>query len=50
VWNLNEVWQNKGYDPVEVIESPLRFATTSISVFGDGKGFAIGSIEGRVGV
>lgn len=31
-------------------ESPLKFATTSISVFGDGKGYAVGSIEGRCGI
>ena len=31
-------------------ESPLKFATTSIAVFGDGKGYAVGSIEGRCGI
>ena len=31
-------------------ESPLKFATTSICVFGDGKGYAVGSIEGRCGI
>ena len=30
--------------------SPLKYATTSICCFGDGKGFAIGSIEGRCGI
>lgn len=33
-----------------MIESPLKFATTAISCFGDGKGFAVGSIEGRCGI
>jgi len=28
----------------------LKFATTSICCFGDGKGFVVGSIEGRCGV
>lgn len=28
----------------------MKFATTSISVFGDGKGYAVGSIEGRCGI
>jgi hypothetical protein len=28
----------------------LKFATTSISCFGDGKGFVVGSIEGRCAV
>ena len=28
----------------------MKFATTAISVFGDGKGYAVGSIEGRCGV
>ena len=31
-------------------ESPLKYATTSIAVFGDGKGYAVGSIEGRCGI
>jgi len=33
-----------------LIESPLKFATTSICCFGDGKGFVVGSIEGRCSV
>ena len=49
VWNLNTLTQ-QNFDPVEVIESPLRFATSSLSVFADGKGFAVGSIEGRCGI
>ena len=31
-------------------ESPLKFPTTAISVFADGKGYAVGSIEGRCGI
>jgi mRNA export factor len=30
-----------------VIESPLKYATTAVDCFPDGKGFCIGSIEGR---
>jgi len=30
--------------------SPLKYPTTCITCFGDGKGFAIGSIEGRCGI
>jgi len=33
-----------------VADSPLKLATTSICVFGDGKGYAVGSIEGRCGI
>ena len=31
-------------------ESPLKYATSSISAFADGKGYAVGSIEGRCGI
>ena len=31
-------------------ESPLKFGTTAIACFPDGKGFAVGSIEGRCGI
>jgi mRNA export factor len=35
---------------VTVVESPLKYQTSSIGAFGDGKGFAIGSIEGRCAI
>ena len=37
------------FDPIAVRLSPLKFATSSICAFADGKGFCIGSIEGRCG-
>jgi len=49
VWNL-ELIRNQQYNPVNVCESPLKFATSAICAFADGKGFAIGSIEGRCGI
>lgn len=33
-----------------MLDSPLKFATTSIECFADGKGYAVGSIEGRCGI
>jgi len=50
VWNLADNFQTQNWAPKEVTESPLKFATTSIAVFGDGKGYAVGSIEGRCGI
>ena len=50
MWNLQENFASGNWDAKEVTESPLKFATTSIAVFGDGKGYAIGSIEGRCGI
>lgn len=45
VYNL----QNPGA-PFKNIQSPLKWQTRCIACFPDGKGFAIGSIEGRVGI
>ena len=50
VWDLQFCFQNNNYNPKEVTESPLKFATTSIACFGDGRGYAVGSIEGRCGI
>ena len=50
VWNLPVNFQSNNWNPQEVTDSPLKLATTSICVFGDGKGYAVGSIEGRCGV
>ena len=35
------------FNPTDVIDSPLKYATSSVNCFADGKGFCIGSIEGR---
>jgi mRNA export factor len=49
VWDLNKI--NQGvYDPIYVSESPLKYSTSAICCFGDGKGYAVGSIEGRCGI
>ena len=50
MWNLNDIFSKQSFEPIDVIESPLRFETSSITCFGDGKGFAIGSIEGRCSI
>jgi len=50
VWNMQQVVTSNSFDPIDLMESPLKFATTSIQVFGDGKGFAVGSIEGRCSI
>jgi mRNA export factor len=49
IWDLKKVMTGQ-FDPIDLIESPLKFATTSLTVFGDGKGFVVGSIEGRCSV
>ena len=49
LWNLENVLKNQ-YDPVHVDQSPLKYQTSSIACYPNGKGFAIGSIEGRCGV
>lgn len=38
----------KGLQPMLDIESPLKYATRSCSIFARAEGFALGSIEGRV--
>lgn len=35
---------------LQQVTSPLKWQTRTVSCFTDGKGFAIGSIEGRVGI
>lgn len=47
VWDLQTCFQTNQFNPTDVMESPLKFATTSVDCFADGKGFCIGSIEGR---
>ena len=48
-WDLRQIFSNS-FNPQGIVQSPLKYATTSISCFSDGKGFVIGSIEGRCGV
>ena len=43
VWDLNQAFQQNNFNPREVTESPLKYATTAIACFGDGKGYAVGS-------
>lgn len=48
-WDLRKIFQND-FSPQGVTVSPLKYPTTCIQVFGDAKGYAIGSIEGRCGI
>lgn len=48
-WDLRRIFNND-FNPLGVMNSPLKYATTSITCFGDAKGFVVGSIEGRCGV
>eukprot|EP00752_Nemacystus_decipiens_P001274 g1270.t1 len=48
VYNLGQ-WTN-GPAPQTMTDSPLRYQTRCVSIFPDQQGFAVGSIEGRVGI
>ena len=48
-FNLGKL-QSKIFKPELVFNSHLRFQTRKVAVFPDGKGFAEGSIEGRVAI
>ena len=48
-WNLESVARGQ-FNPIHVVESPLKFQTSAICCFADGKGYAVGSIEGRCGI
>jgi mRNA export factor len=48
-WNLNNIFNNN-FAPLGITLSPLKNTTTCIQCFADGKGYAIGSIEGRCGI
>ena len=50
VWDLEKCLTTGQFNPRDVTESPLKFGTTAIACFADGKGFAVGSIEGRCGI
>ncbi|KZV81698.1 WD40 repeat-like protein, partial [Exidia glandulosa HHB12029] len=45
VFNLNQPGQ-----PVETLESPLKWQTRTISCFPSADGYAVGSVEGRVAI
>ncbi|KAJ3051246.1 hypothetical protein HK097_007764 [Rhizophlyctis rosea] len=45
LYNLNNPQQS-----VKTLESPLKFQTRTLACFPDARGFAIGSVEGRVGI
>ena len=49
VWDLKNCFNNN-FNPIEVRESPLKFATSAICAYADGRGYAVGSIEGRCGI
>ena len=49
IWDLHSVFSGS-FNPIHVVQSPLKFETSIISAFGDGQGYAIGSIEGRCGI
>ena len=49
MWNLQTIAQNN-FNPVHLVDSPLRQTTSAITCFASGKGYAVGSIEGRVGI
>jgi mRNA export factor len=48
-FNLNKI-QSGLFKPECIFESHLKYQTRAISVFSEGNGYAIGSIEGRVAV
>ncbi|CAN0441178.1 unnamed protein product [Ectocarpus sp. 12 AP-2014] len=49
VYNLGS-WGANGPAPQTMTDSPLRYQTRCVSIFPDQQGFAVGSIEGRVGI
>jgi hypothetical protein len=49
IWDLQKTICGN-FDPISVTESPLKYATSTICAFADGKGYAIASIEGRCGI
>jgi mRNA export factor len=48
-WDLQKIFQGN-FNPQGVTISPLKYPTTAIHCFADGKGYCIISIEGRCGV
>jgi len=49
IWNLENILKNS-FEPIHVEETPLKYETSSLCAFSNGKGFTLGSIEGRCGV
>ena len=49
IFDLSKV-ATQQYGPVHLTESCLKEATSAISCFGSGKGYAVGSIEGRCSI
>mgnify|MGYP006105296387 CR=1 FL=1 len=49
LWNLENIMRGS-FDPVHICDSPLKYETSSLCAFSNGKGFTLGSIEGRCGV
>lgn len=47
IWDLDTAFKTNNFQPTEVIEATLKFPLTALSCFSDGKGFCLGSIEGR---
>lgn len=47
IWDLEKAFNTNNFQPTEVIEATLKFPLTSVQCFADGKGFCLGSIEGR---
>lgn len=50
VWDLSKCVQTNNWQPLDVMDTALKYATSSIQCFPDGKGFCVGSIEGRCSV
>ena len=50
VWNLEDSFRTGNFEPKDVVETSLKYSTTTIECFADGKGFCVGSIEGRCSV
>ena len=48
-WDLKKIFSGI-FNPLGETTSPLKESTSSIQCFADGKGYVIGSIEGRCGV
>ena len=47
IWDLELAFKTNNFNPTDVIDSQLKFSLTALQCFADGKGFCLGSIEGR---
>lgn len=50
LWDLEDCFRKSDFNPTDLKSSDLKFATSSVQVFSNGKGFCVGSIEGRCAV